>query len=309
MTKNGKIPILKSDSYRTSYFKHEPQPNKTLLTISTVQHFEIHRRCIWKNIIPAHRLDFYLVFIVTGGEGIHTFGLKEHYIKKNMLCFIGPNMISSWQSEAEDHQGFFCTFSDDFFNLGRENKRFLSELPFFQIDGNAVLHLTDEQMHYYLSLFELMHAEYEHKNEYSENVLRSQLQVILNKAYSQYRTEECPPDIANPPGLRLMKAFTALYMRDFNVLFDGKTIQLKKIADYADELGVSQNHLNDTIKAVTGRSAGQLIKSQLIKQATMCLKQSSKSISEIAYVLGYDDPSYFARYYKSQTGQSPSDFR
>jgi AraC family transcriptional regulator, transcriptional activator of pobA len=309
MAKNEQIPVLKNDSYRTSYFKHAPLHNNILSSTAPLQYFEIDRRCTWKNSIQAHRLDFYLMFIVTGGEGIHTFGLKEHYIKKNMLCFVGPNMISSWQSEDDHHQGYFCAFSDDFFNLGRENKNFLPELPFFQIDGNAVLHLTDDQMHYYLSLFEQMHSEYVQKNEYTENVLRSQLHLILYKAYAQYRTEECPVAEANHVGLRLTKAFTAAYMRDFNALNEGKTIRLKKVADYADELGVSQNHLNDTIKAVTGRSAGQLIKNQLIKQATMCLQQSTKSISEIAYVLGYEDPSYFARYYKNQTGQSPSDFR
>jgi AraC-like DNA-binding protein len=249
------------------------------------------------------------VFIVTGGEGVQTFGLKEHYIKKNMLCFVSPTMVNAWRSEVDDHQGYFCAFSDDFFNVGRENKSFLGELPFFQIDGNAVLHLTDEQTRYYVTLFEQMHTEYEHRNEYSDNVLRSQLQLILNKAYAQYRTEACPPDVSDHSGMRLLKAFTALYMRDLNVLYQGSSIQLRKVADYAEELGVSQNHLNDTIKAVTGRSAGQLIKRQLMKQATICLKHSNKSISEIAYKLGYDDPSYFARYYKNQTGQSPSDFR
>lgn len=309
MVKTEKIPLYKSDSYHRYYFKEDPEKSKSQREISSIQHFEIHGRCIWKNIIPAHRLDFYLVFIVTGGEGIHSFGLKEHYIRKNMLCFVGPHMISSWQSEVDQHYGYFCTFSDDFFNLGRENKNVLNDLPFFQMDGNAVLHLTDDQMEYYLSLFKMMYLEYENRNKYSENVLRGYLQVLLNKAYSQYRMHECDIDKANHSGLRLLKAFTVLYMEDFQNLQTGNVVQLKRIGNYADELGVSQNYLNDTIKAVTGKSAGKLVKDQLIKQASMCLKHSSKSISEIAYKLGFNDPSYFARYYKNQTGMSPSDLR
>lgn len=306
--RNNNIPILKGNSFSKQYFKETPA-QKAFDPDSPFQHFEINRRCLWKSSIDAHRLDFYMVFLVTEGEGIHTFGLKDHFIKKNMLCFVGPDMVSAWQSESHDQQGIFCTFSDDFFNLGRENKQFLGSLPFFQIDGNAVLQLTDEQAAYYLSLFRLMLDEYEHWNEYSDNVLRSQLHVLVNKAYAQYSMEAFPAAATDHSGVRLLKAFTACYMRDFSAINEGKVITLKSIAGYADELGVSQNHLNDTIKAITGRSAGQLVKTQLIKQATMCLKHSEKSISEIAYRLGYDDPSYFARYYKSQTGKSPSEFR
>jgi AraC-like DNA-binding protein len=308
MVKQKQIPILKSDSYAKSYFKHEPD-NRNLLAASSGPYFEIQNKCIWKNNIGAHRLDFYMVFIVTQGEGFHRFGLKEHYIQKNMLCFVGPDMVSSWQSEADDHQGFFCAFSDDFFNLCSANKQFLTELPFFQIDGNAVLQLTDEQTEYYLSLFKLMKTEHENRNNYSDAVLRSLLQAILNKANSQFRTRECKCVEADHSGLRLMKAFTALYLTDFKMIRTGKGIRLKKISEYADTLGVSQNHLNDTIKAVTGRSAGQLIKNQLTRQATMCLMHANKSISEIAYALGFEDPSYFARFYKNQTGKSPSEFR
>ena len=98
-------------------------------------------------------------------------------------------------------------------------------------------------------------------------------------------------------------------MRDFSAIRTGRSLQLKKISEYAAELGVSQNHLNDTIKTITGRSAGQHIKDQLTRHATQCLVHSNKSVGEIAYGLGFEDPSYFARFYKSQTGRSPSDFR
>ena len=307
--KSSNIPLFKYQTYKNSYLKKEYQPTEPLISSSPIKHFDIHKRCTFNSTIPSHRLDFYAIFIVTKGEGIHLFGMKEHYIRKNMLCFIGPQMISSWQSETNEHQGIFCSFSDDFFYYGRGNNHFLTDLPFFKIDGNSVLHLTDEQMQFYLSFFNLMYEEYQQQNEYADDVLRSYLQLILNKANSQYHTEQCRPDQPDHVGLTLLKRFTALFMRDLKVINNGKTIHIKKIADYALELGVSQNHLNDTIKGITGKSAGQLIKAQLLKQATMCLKHSEKSISEIAYQLGYEDPSYFARYYKKHTGQSPSHLR
>jgi AraC-like DNA-binding protein len=309
MRRNDEIPVFKKNFYNRHYFRHDYIEQKPLSAEGQLQQFAIHQRCMLKTNIEPHRLNFYAVFLVTEGEGIHTFGLQQHYIKKNMLCFIGPNMIRSWKTDVDEQRGFFCSFSGDFFNFGKEDKTFLHSLPFFHIEGNGVLHLTDEQADYYLTLLRFMKTEYENKNSYSDNILRSQLHVLINKAYSQFRKVECRVNTANQPGLNLVKRFREVFMRDINRLSEGKGIHLKKVSDYAQEIGVSQNHLNDTIKGLTGVSAGQMIKDQLIKQATMCLKYSSKSIGEIAYTLGFEDPSYFARYYKLRTGQSPSAFR
>lgn len=308
MVKSPKIPTLKNHSYRKLYFKHDV-PTVPRTTLSSDRHFEISHRCAWPDTIDPHRLEFYMIFMSTLGEGIHTFGPREYYVRENMLCFVSPDMIRSWKAEMKDQRGYFITFSESFFNEGCENKQFLQELPFFQLNGNAVLTLTDEQTQYYLSLFKLMHDEYIHANSYSDNVLRSQLQLILHKAFAQAKTEGLSNGPENHSGLRLLKAFKALYLRDFHTLGQGKGVMLKKVAEYADALSVSQNHLNDTVKLITGRSAGQLIRHHLTSHATMCLMHADKSISEIAFALGFEDPSYFARFYKNQTGKSPTEFR
>ncbi|HZB15186.1 MAG TPA: AraC family transcriptional regulator [Chryseolinea sp.] len=307
MIKKERIPTLKGDTYRKSYFKHGQPPSS--LALSADRYFEINRRCLWPEVIDAHRLDFYMIFIVTRGEGIHTFGPKEYYIRQNSLCFVSPDMVSSWRAEVEEQQGYFVTFSEIFFNQGCENKRFLQEIPFFQLDGHAVLTLSEEQTQYYLTIFQFMYNEYHNGNSYSPDILRAQLHLILHKAHAQLKTETIFNDSGNHAGMRLVKGFKALYLRDFHSLGKGKGLLLKKVADYANELGVSQNHLNDTIKSITGRSAGQLIRQQLTSHATMCLMHADKSIGEIAFALGFEDPSYFARFYKSQTGKSPSEFR
>ena len=304
---SSRIPVLKSDCYRDVYFKHPPVQEAPGNAVASLQHFEIHNRCIWKNRAAAHRLDFYLVFLVTAGEGTHRMGLHEHDLGKNMLCFVGPNVISSWDWTGDDHRGYFVSFSDDFFNTGRNDKQFLSRLPFFQIDGNAVLHLSDEQASQYASLFRFMESEYANRNTHSDEVLRSCLHALVHKAHSEYPPETSAQATGDRSGLRLLEAFTALYSHDFEPIQQGKMIRLRKVSHYADVLGVSQNHLNDTVRALTGHSAGQLVRIRLIKQATMCLMHSDKTVSEIAYLLGYEDPSYFARFYKSQTGKAPSE--
>ncbi len=309
MNTKDNIPVINLEAFGKSYLNGKSIERAPSSIYDLDQHLQISKRCKYQPHKGAHRLDFYLVFLVTGGEGIHTFGLKEYYITKNMLCFAGPDVITSWNSSAEEQLGFLCAFSHEFFTMGLEDKFFLNEMPFFHMDGHSVLQLTDEQMRYYRPVFELMYQEYQNRNAYSEHVLRSLLHSILDKAYSQYQLNQCQRKMWNHSGLRLLKSFTELYLDDFKPLKNDQEINLKKVGDYADQLGVSQNHLNDTLKAVTGKSAGQLIKDQLLKQATMYLRQSSKSVSEIAYLLGYDDPSYFTRYYKKQTGVAPSELK
>ncbi len=302
------LPVFNITTFARSFLRNGKQRNH-LWPHDLTGHFEIGRRCIAHPRMEAHRLDFYLIFLVTAGEGIHSFGLKEYFIRENMICFAGPQAITSWQPESEEQKGYLCAFSHEFFNIGQEDKHLLDELPFFRIDGHSVIHLSDEQMRDFLFLFELMHIEHDRQTFHSAHILRSTLQLLIHKAVSYHSAGECRAEMPNRSGLRLLRAFTSSFMEDFKPLKQEQPIRLKKVADYAESLGVTQNHLNDAIKALTGKSAGQIIKDQLIKQATMWLLNSSKNINEIAYLLGYEDPSYFARYYKKQTGQQPTVLR
>jgi AraC-like DNA-binding protein len=135
------------------------------------------------------------------------------------------------------------------------------------------------------------------------------LHLIINKARGDLYSQNLPLGYTPPAGFRLLKAFKEMFMTDINVIRTGREIHVKLVSDYAERLGVSQNHLNDTVRDLTGESAGGLIQKQLMHQATMCLKHSLKNVSEIAYLLGFDDPSYFARFYKRHTGKSPSQVR
>ena len=185
MSRKQNVPILKHDSYIRSYFKDQADPG--LVHTPAAGHFQLHHKCLWKNVIQTHRLDFYMVILVTAGEGIQTLGLRQYYVQKNSLCFISPAMIASWESgEEEQHRGYFCTFSEDFISPGMANKPFLAQLPFFQIDGPAVLQLNEEQMAYFTALFELMQADYSARNSYIDHVFRSHLQALLYKTYALY---------------------------------------------------------------------------------------------------------------------------
>jgi hypothetical protein len=98
-----------------------------------------------------------------------------------MICFAGPQAITSWQPESEEQKGYLCAFSHEFLISGRKTNICLDELPFFRIDGHSVIHLSDEQTRDFLFLFELMHIEHDRQTFHSAHILRSTLQLLIQR--------------------------------------------------------------------------------------------------------------------------------
>jgi AraC family transcriptional regulator, transcriptional activator of pobA len=268
---------------------------------SSVSHFEIHCRSDYhfrcKEFVTPNRLDFYMVSIITGGEGIKTIGAQEYYLKRGTLCFVSPEQITSWQSIVDDHAGWSCVFTEDYLD---------TEYPFFKIDGNAVLELDESQLDYFTRFFEEIAAEYNGENPLKKDIIKAFLTIILKKA--QGLGGIVTEDNSNAEQ-RLTMAFTRLFEQDFAPLRKQETICVKSPGAYARLLNVTQNHLNDTVRAVTGKSAGALIRERIIKEASQLLLHTTLDIAEIAFLLNIEDPSYFARFFKRYTGITPKQHR
>ncbi|KPQ05204.1 MAG: AraC family protein [Rhodobacteraceae bacterium HLUCCA12] len=100
---------------------------------------------------------------------------------------------------------------------------------------------------------------------------------------------------------RHMQAFEALVR---NHLRDGWTLR-----DYAAALSLTPTHLNRISRAVSGQSAGRFVESRQFHEACRLLAYTQMSIAEVGYALGFDDPAYFSRAFRRQTGETPSRYR
>jgi AraC-like DNA-binding protein len=83
----------------------------------------------------------------------------------------------------------------------------------------------------------------------------------------------------------------------------------RQVADYAQMLGVSPNHLNKTIKENTGKTASGAIKEMLLQEAKSLLRYTDNSVAQIAYKLDFSDPASFNRFFKTITNGTPLSFR
>jgi AraC-like DNA-binding protein len=296
-----RIPTYNNENFKDKYFEGDPGADTAIR--SSVSHIEIHRRDQYhfkcRDIVFPNRLDFYMINLITGGEGIKTFGTQEYYLKPGMLAFVSPGIITSWQSLVDNHAGYFCTFTADF--LQQET------YPFFEIGGNAVIQLNDEQLQSFNNYFRELEQEFMTDSPQRMAILKAFLTIILKKALGIY----APPthvDNGNA-GLRLTTAFTKLFEKDFDALQQFKSATIKSLGEYAQLLNVTQNHLNDTVREVSGKTPGTLIRERIVKEASQLLMHTQLSVAEICFLFDFEDPSYFTRFFKRYTGTTPKSFR
>jgi len=95
----------------------------------------------------------------------------------------------------------------------------------------------------------------------------------------------------------------------FRQLVEAHFLTHQTVQAYAEILGITANHLSESAKAATGLPAGALIRQRLLLEAKRLLVHTDQSVQQIAECLSFQDPSYFGRFFKRETGQSPSAFR
>lgn len=108
---------------------------------------------------------------------------------------------------------------------------------------------------------------------------------------------------------RLTSVFLELLERQFPIETIANPLQLRTAQHYAQHLNVHINYLNRAVKEVTGKSTTTHITERIATEAKALLQHTEWSISEIAYALGFEYPTYFNNFFKKQTGTNPTAFR
>ena len=88
-----------------------------------------------------------------------------------------------------------------------------------------------------------------------------------------------------------------------------RTVQLHSPSDFARQLNIHVNHLNRSVKEVTGKTTGEVIAERFLLEAKKLLQLSPLSISEISYALGFSEPTRFNAFFKRHTNMAPTAFR
>ncbi|MBX0290997.1 helix-turn-helix domain-containing protein [Hymenobacter sp. HSC-4F20] len=257
---------------------------------------------------PSHdyrRRDFYKVALVTSPCTVH-YADRSIPISEPSLMFANPHIPYAIELHDPRLTGYSCLFTEAFM---KENDRSesLQQSPLFKVGGTPVFHLDDAQAAYAKGIFEKILAEQGTEYLYKGDLIRTYLQLLIHEALRMQPTESFVQH--KNASSRITALFLELLERLFPVESPGQAMPLKTAQDFAQQLGVHVNHLNRSVKDVTGKPTTAHIAERVITEAKALLHHTSWSTAEIAYSLGFEYPTYFNNFFKKHTGTTPLAFR
>ena len=258
------------------------------------------------NPVPKYsRRDFYKICVVSGNCHIH-YAEKSVELNGDFLFFGNPHVpYSSELIEPEQH-GYSCLFTEEFLKI-HERSVSLQESPLFKIGTTPVFRLTTAQKDFICTLFQKMILEQETNYVFKNDLIRNYINLIIHEALRMQPTENFIQH--QNASSRIATLFLDLLERQFPIESTDRPLKLKTAQDYAQNLSVHVNHLNRSVKEITGKPTTAHISERLISEAKALLQHTDWSITDIAYSLGFEYPTYFNNYFKKMTGTIPKSER
>ncbi len=248
-----------------------------------------------------HSHDFFEVLFLDEGSGYHVINSNRYKINPPCIFFMSPGQAHKLEFSS-DIKGYIFLFTSDFFLINQANHNRLIEFPFFftiQQDNPPLLLKKASDTLFLKSLFLRGIETTENETSLSPDVIRSLLELILCTCASLYKDNSSIP--SKGKGSVLVKRFFQLVEENYQ-----KNI---RISEYAEMLAVTPNHLTQTVRILTGKPSAHFIRDKQLLEIKRLLVHSNLGVSEIAHQLNFTDQSYFTKFFKKNTGETPKSFR
>lgn len=243
-----------------------------------------------------HKHDFYFVLAVLEGEGVHEIDFVQYPVHSHSIFILRPGQVHQLQLTAGT-QGFLMEFDLSFY----QPKSTIKEHRWKKASGKNFCEFEAARFGRLLTYLSTIFNEYAEKQEGYSEAIRANLDLFFIEYLRQSRNTG---SIAKSENGYLQERFEELVS-----LLETNIVTMKSVSQYADLLNMSSYQLNSITKASVGKTISDLIDEQIILEAKRYLLATHSQIKEIADHLGYEDPSYFIRFFKKHTGHSPDTFR
>jgi AraC family transcriptional activator of pobA len=268
--------------------------------------FKVYEVNSGASAIPTYnRRDFYKICINTSKSLIH-YADRGIEIDGTILFFGNPYIPYSWEIISPSYNGYACVFTEEFLKVNDRSES-LHECPLFKIGGTPIFYLTTEQEQFIASLFKKMIEEQETDYVFKDDLIRNYINLIIHESMKMQPSENFFKH--KNASSRITSLFLELLERQFPIEAKDNPLKLKTPQDYAQTLAVHVNHLNRSVKEVTGKPTTAHITDRIISEAKALLQHTDWSIADIGYSLGFEYPSYFNNYFKRLTGTIPKALR
>lgn len=278
-------------------FENQQFPNAPFDLIKIEELFV--RSIIDHSLEKLHRVEFYFVMIVTGGQGFHTVDFVDYKCKAGSIITIRKDQIQKFIKG--NLEGYILLFLDDFLVSYLEELEALKAKQLFnELLGVQKIQLSKKDFTEVIHLVKEIKTEYFiNKDDYSLGIIRSQLHILLTKLY-RIKSKKHP--------IVASQKYLSEFL-EFQKLVEENCFSIKKVNEYGRKLGLSTKTLNNITQSVVHKSAKDFIDDIIITQIKRQLINSSSSIKQIAYTSGFEETTNFFKYFKRKTNTSPEQFR
>lgn len=248
--------------------------------------------------LQPHRHEFYEIIYFEKAAGSQRLDFNEFDVYPNTFTFISPGQIH--QLKTTEFEGLILTFTAAAFSRSAEEQAFLQQYSLFHKSGadTSMIPMGQDKE----TLISLLHAiNIESRRPDScQNILKSYLKLFLEITARAYRVTHQLFDSASHDAQRINKLQNLIelnYTREHLAPF------------YASALNITPKRLNEICKKIVGKTVTSLLAERLNLEAKRLTGYSNQTIKEIAFQLGFDDPSYFSRFFRKKNGFTPEEFR
>ncbi|EDM38021.1 transcriptional regulator [Pedobacter sp. BAL39] len=251
--------------------------------------------------------DYYSIMFKNTRNNNVKYGRKTIDFQGGSLICMAPNQVLGMDvdTEASDNiTGWGLFFHPDLISAFSLNDR-MKEYTFFNYETSEALHLSEkERQVLYECVLKIETELQENIDVYSQTIMVSSIELLLNYCSRYYGRQFITRKSLNHAVVgQIEKIMTRYYHENHE---DKGLLTVKYLAE---KVNLSPSYLSDLLKKETGKNAQDHIHFYLIQEGKNMLLSTSKSVTEIAYKLGFEYPQYFSKLFKQKTGKTPIEFR
>ncbi len=243
-----------------------------------------------------HRHDFFFIMALKKGSGNHEIDFNSYKVHDDTIFFMRPGQVHKLNLKAGS-SGYLMQFNRDFYSptdqvAGQRLRRASSK---------SLCKLDSEKVNSLLAIMNSIFREYSDKQEGFLDAVKANLGIFLIQLIRTRRSDKNPTNVVS--------SYHQERLEELYELIETHIATHKHVSQYADMLNLSSYQLNAITRVTLGKSCSELINEFIILESKRSLLATSNQINQIAYQLGYEDVSYFIRFFKKHIGQTPEAFR
>ena len=247
-----------------------------------------------------HRAQFFHIIWIEKGRGKHSIDFNSFEFKDNTILFIPHNSVNIFDRNGA-YEGRAILFTKEFFCKNSDDLKYLQTSLLFSDLYNAVKMKVNPEFSDLQFLLNSMETEFlREPDNVQYNILHNMLHIFLL---------QCERELKNQGFQEHNKCPYLDSVISFKELLENNFQNEKSVTKYASDLNLSQKQLHKATTLILGKSPKEVINDRLLLEAKRLLAHSSESVKEIAYNLGYNEPTYFIKYFRKNVGKTPSEFR